>query len=483
MFCSKCGNEIKETEQFCSKCGAPVGGKGKNTKSTKVIIIAIICILAVIAVAFFMTRNNKGGTGQGNEKGFIQTSANVQANGVQKLSFNNMSGDTEGLEQVQKDLINYFDNDYFEYYGKSAQKYPQVFKGAKVVTDGVVVKVLKSTDEDFEVVIAQGSSYSYNNIDLEEIEKTTPEALFILKGKQQNARLTKEDEVTICGRYNDVNTTEIDGKSYTLPTIEMISCNSHIIGQDNYKFSFETIKNVAEYIFGKDIKVNEPVSGQDYTDGFGGFFKVTFDNQSNANFKVFNMNKYYGEIEYNKIHNGLSNNIVKKLFVGADFNHYIVSTYDEDLKHVYIDYFDRDLKKVWSREFDYNSTKAFASPMDYTAEQMAIVVDNDLYLLDLKTGENIIEPVLVGEKIRVNMMDDGIILIGDNNKDTIMKVDYKGKILFKQNAETGMDYIESASTQVINGKLVLKLLGPADSIKYLVINSEGTIEVATDDLF
>ena len=125
--------------------------------------------------------------------------------------------------------------------------------------------------------------------------------------------------------------------------------------------------------------------------------------------------------------------------------------------------------------------------MDYTDKQMAVVVDNDLYLIDLETGEDIIEPVIVGEKVKVNMMDDGIILIGDNTKDTIMKVDYTGKVLFRTNTSY-LTTIESASTQIINGKMVVYLTGtmvdPSDGGAYpdagfVVINSDGTLEVET----
>ena len=35
MFCTKCGNEINETEAFCSYCGAPVDAEGTGSFSTE----------------------------------------------------------------------------------------------------------------------------------------------------------------------------------------------------------------------------------------------------------------------------------------------------------------------------------------------------------------------------------------------------------------------------------------------------------------
>lgn len=99
-------------------------------------------------------------------------------------------------------------------------------------------------------------------------------------------------------------------------------------------------------------------------------------------FKSFVMDADVGLICYDWKNNDLSDNVTKKLFVAADFQHYIVTTYDESLKHVYIEYFDNQYNKLWSREFDYNSTETYSSSIDYTDTQMACVVDNDLYLID-----------------------------------------------------------------------------------------------------
>lgn len=492
-------------QEFNTEKEKLMSNKNINNKRVKVIIAVIIILVLIIGGAFavYYFTNNKSTETSSNESnettsedGFEQTSANLYANGTDNVSFANMNSDDENYNSTQQEILKYFDNNYFVYNSSLAQKYPQIFKEAKVQLDCTVVKVLSSTDDEFSVVVInyfmdQGAAISEN------LDELNENSLLILKGKQLSKRLVKGDWITVYGRYNDVVTNEIDGKSYTIPQVTAIN----VLADGSQRFEFNTIKTVAEYIFGKDIKINEPVYGQDYRDGetingvetyYNGedasFYKGTLDNQSNANFKVFNMYKDNGVITYNRVHNGLSNNIQKNLWVSADFQHYIVSTYDEDLKYVYIDYFDKDLNKVWSREFQYTSTKAFASPMDYTDEQMAVVVDNDLYLIDLETGENIIEPVIVGEKVKVNMIEDGIILIGDNTKDTIMKVDYTGKVLFRTDT-SNLTTIEGASTQIVNGKMVVYLTGtwtdPSDGSSYpdaefLVINSDGTLEVETE---
>lgn len=59
VYCSKCGTELKENDQFCGKCGAPVlkaGGAqksgGADAAKYKIIGIAAIAVV-VLAVGSF----------------------------------------------------------------------------------------------------------------------------------------------------------------------------------------------------------------------------------------------------------------------------------------------------------------------------------------------------------------------------------------------------------------------------------------------
>lgn len=479
-------------EEFKQEKEKLLGGENKKSKKVIIIILTVVLLVCIVGGIYYFISNksvetSSSGNSKKDETGFEQASANMQANGTQNLSFGNMNSDDENYTKIQQEIIDYFDNDYINFSVRYAQRYPNVFKDAKVTTIVTVEKVLKSTDEEYEV-LAKENTITGNDT-MSDINATKDEQLLLISGKQLEKRLAADDYIYVYGRYKGVESREIDGKSYMVSKIQANTIEevkySKVDGILKSRYNYKTIKDVAEYIFGKDIKISETDEFED-----DGYYKVILDNQSNANFKAFIMSESDGGIDYATQENNLTSNITKKLFVSADFEHYIVSTYDENTKHVYIDYFDKDLKKVWNKEFDYNSTKAFVSPMDYTADKMAIVVDNDLYLIDLKTGDFLIEPVLVGEKIKVNMMSDGIILIGDNNKDTIMKVDYTGKILYKINADTKMNQIVDTATQIVNGKMVVKLEGsyPIDynnnmsvPTKYIVINNDGTVETSTED--
>ena len=493
MKCKKCGEEIAEESVFCQKCGAKVKEENVSKKSTgkkvAIVLVIIVIIAAIVAVAVIaINRNENNSEENQKENAVVQDSANMQANGMQSLSFSNMNADDENLTEQQRAVINYFDNDYlYLYYDiENLQKYPQIFENAKVYTIGGVVKVLESTDEEFEVLMFDDcDGYYYGDYPTGEYTLTdSSDRLYILKGEQLNDRLVERDFIQIYGRYVGVETREINGNTYTIPVISAMNVSDY--GED--KFDADTIRNVAKYIFGEDVKVSE----HDEMD-----YLVTLDNQSNANFKAFDMSKSEGIITYDIDYNNLSDNIIKKLFISSDFNHYIVSTYDSSLKYVYIDYFDKNLNKLWSREFEYNSTDSTNySPMDYNETQMSIVIDNDLYLIDLETGENIIEPVLVGNKTKVLMMNDGVILIGKENKDLIMKVDFDGKILYRIDGDTNLTKVEYIATQIVDGKLIVRVSGMDENAiargeenidliqieKYMVINDDGTVEYLTKDL-
>ena len=458
----------------------------------KIIITVIVIILVLIVISAYYIINNVITTKENintENKGFEQASANIYANGTDNISFANMSGDDEKLTDIQKEIVNYFDTNYFNSFDtESFQRYPQIFKNAKVHLYFGVKKVLKSTDNEFEALVySEGdlTDYPYENVEISEIPNNI---LFVIKGPQREERLIENDHAEIYGRYIDIEEYVIDGVTYTLPTVNIIS-----IAQGN-RYNIDTITTVAKSIFGNDIKVTALSVDDEYKEmatylsrGLqSAGYRVTLDNQSNANFKSFVMDAYGSLICYDWKFNDLSDNVTKKLFVAADFQHYIVTTYDKGLKHVYIEYFDNQYNKVWSREFNYNSTKAYLSPIDYTNEQIACVIDNDLYLIDLETGENVIEHVMVGEKIKVNMMEDGIVLIGDDNKDTIMKIGYDGKIIFRINGELKLETITDVYTQIVNGKLVVNLYGATKEEiygeQYLVINNDGALETSTNVL-
>lgn len=483
----------------------------EKKKSNKKIIIGVIVglvIVILIGIIIFLLLMLNSNSNSNNNSISNKKTIKEQKQALTTTSFANLKADNQSFDEIQSQIIDYFDINYFEnFYVGELQQYPQIFNESKLKTNAIIIKVLKSTDEEFEVLAYQGGSMSVDGRtgqvstwtgfygEVPQIEELTEDRLMIINGKQLEKRLLKGDVITLYGIYKNVNNFEIDGKQYILPVMNTTNVIQLGTNEDtNYRFNLKTIKNVAEYIFGKDIKINKPVVGEDYDNDFNytfdPFYKITLENQSNANFSTFNMYRNYGLIKYNEESKG----VVRKIYVSTDFQHYIITNYDLSLKHAYLEYFDKNLKKIWSREFDKESmTDDIFGPFDYNTEQLAMVIDNDLHLIDMKTGEDKIEPMLVGTKVNVNMMEDGIVLIGNDNKDIIMKVSFDGKIIYRTNGNVKFKSVTNAQTQVNNGKMVVCIYGYKEVdmgegayedfqfYKYLVINEDGTLETSTED--
>ena len=200
----------------------------KNSKESKklayCVLIIIIVSIILVAVYFFVLKDKKDDgnkTKNDNKQVFASTSTNAQKNGVKQLSFNNMSADDKNLSDIQREIINYFDNNYFYFDTEAAQRYPQVFTEAKVTDYVRVAKVLKSSNEEFEMVV-----YSTEEMGSEYDEKNLPDIpeniLYVVRGEQQEERFLKDDYITVYGRYIDVESFEIDGKTYSLPVVKYI---------------------------------------------------------------------------------------------------------------------------------------------------------------------------------------------------------------------------------------------------------------------
>lgn len=122
--------------------------------------------------------------------------------------------------------------------------------------------------------------------------------------------------------------------------------------------------------------------------------------------------------------------------------------------------------------------------MDYTSDIIVLVANNDLYEIDCSNGKDIIEPVLVGEKIDVQMEKDGIILIGNDKNDMIMFVDMKGNIVWKVSSKyspVSYDLDYSSSVQIIDNNYAVSWTAVSpENTAYILLDPDGNILLETD---
>lgn len=390
------------------------------------------------------------------------------------ISWANMKVDNPDLNltEDQIEVLKYFDTDYFQVSDyDNLQRYPNVYENAQVVFPCRVVKTIKSDSEAYELLV----SMIVNGM-----TGSDEENLIIITGKQQEPRLIEGDYISVYGRYQGIKQYDVDGKSLTKPIVTVNKTNKFYLATNSEapRYEFDTINTVAKAIFGTDIKLKEEKADVDYTLGAmyspqEQYFLVTPNNQSNANFSSFEMTSVNPVI---RTPNPTAET-VKEFHVSADFEHYIVSTFEQSTKMLYLEYYDREFKKVWGNEYSNVDT----IPYDYTSSEIYLVADNDLHIIDTNTGKEKQDSVMVGEKVKVIMTGDGAILIGKGNKDNVMKVDSTGKTLWKTSVD--IEVTDCPMIQLLNGNIVASLASyETDGIyiisgkrKFVTIDKDGNI--------
>ena len=388
-------------------------------KSVVLIVVGIVIALLLGVIALLLFKMNTAQPNPANSVTATQAPKNDTGITVDNssISFANMKIDNKKLKlsDDQVAVLKYFDNNYFcplfcEYDG--LLKLPDVYKGAQVDMAGYITKILKSTDTEYEAlcIMLAGSE------EVAPVDNT----YFVVKGQQTTKRLAQGDAVSVYGRYESIDTYNVDGTSYTLPTIKAFyTCDCR-----QARFDKDTIYKVAKSIFGNDIKISK-------SEDVWGSYKITLDNQSNENFKSFNMSDQEGSITDSR-----NDEWERSIRITGDLQNYIITAYNYDTEILYLDFYNRELKKVWGREFSDVTT----FPMDYSSDKIEMVVDNDLYIINTQNGEDMIKPTFVGEKMTVLMTENGTLLIGDKKQDMVMMVDNKGKISWTFDTQFDISY-------------------------------------------
>ena len=120
------------------------------------VVISVVVVLIGVAVFLFLKNADTAKTTTN-----VETTKNINETGItvdqSSISFANMKLDNNDLHltDAQKEVLRYFDNDYFQpgfwdYDGLN--KYPDVYKGAQIDVMIYISKIIKSTDTEFEIL-------------------------------------------------------------------------------------------------------------------------------------------------------------------------------------------------------------------------------------------------------------------------------------------------------------------------------------------
>ena len=397
--------------------------KNKKRKIIVPIIVAVIIIALVSIIILLVLKLNNNST-QTDSNAKNQNSENKQE--IQTMSFKSMDATDTSLTDDQRAIALFFDEDYFflETY-EELVRYADMLKNINISSYCQVNTILSSDDETFEAVC----QWAPNNEALwgGEVELTNP---IIIKGKKPEKMVMQGDNIALKGKLLGAETRNINGESKYLPVIEIIE-----MGDDYLWYTDDTIRQISKLVFGDNIKVRRPTEEETFdmvNDYFYNYqdhiWLVELENQSNLNFKVFDIwqSDPRGVITYNALYNqGIEKDYLnKKLYITPDLQKYIVFDMSVADKYVYISVYDRNLNKLWQREI----SNASELTWDATNSNLVFVSDNDFYNINIETGEDIFNPVFVGKKADIRIVDNGYILISHESDDSVMFLDTNGNI-------------------------------------------------------
>lgn len=501
--CPKCGKDLPVEAVFCPYCMEKLNIQ-ENTSSKKnigikklliisvalVIVSAIIVTGIIVAVPALKSENDSGISSvsesvQTQEASSMQDTKNTDTTTAEKktlgvdneIGLRNIKVDSSNdMPEEQKIISQYFDNDYIgitQY--EFLARYPSIFEGIQVCFTGTVQKIIKSNDTEYEVLLWVGKNEaqfyyrnSNNGMMYDEYKENTKDNLIIIKGEQTNTRLIVGDEIVVYGRYDKIATATIDGTSYTIPTVNSYRTffNTGISSPD--KFDSDFIKKVAKTLFGSDIEVRNAKDGEDY-DSSVGMMNCNFEdypfmicepeNQSNSRFTKYRMYIKQGVIEDAKSKSNVyktgtsvdDSEIVRQIEFAPDFEHYLIYTFDTSLNSMSVAYYDSDFQKIWQRDFEETINGVY----DYTEKNFYIVANNDLYIIDMATGEDVTSPSYVGEKSDIRKVSDGLIMFASSKADSVMKVDLEGNIVWKTNIMNDNYTISVNTVQFVDDKIII----------------------------
>lgn len=132
------------------------------------------------------------------------------------------------LTDEQKAVIQYFDSDYFDYNDyEFLRRYPQVFDGTQIaIYGGTVKKTLSQDSTEYSLILQIG------------IETEDTKEYVVINGKTGKTLFIEGDQLYLNGRYQGVETIEVDGVSYTVPVISVF--NAYFVG--DAKFDAANVK-------------------------------------------------------------------------------------------------------------------------------------------------------------------------------------------------------------------------------------------------
>lgn len=384
------------------------------------ILIAIVMLFSVTACSSGSKTpsDSTGDTGTTEEVKTTKPEKNQTAEAV-KTGFNTLNAYDKSLNLTknQSEIVSYFSRNCFEVTAEnSLSRNPKQFRGVNINFLFYVQKILNADDDTFTIV---GQIFdSFDDVDDDVFDNSV-----VICGKQDDYRIIAGDYLSCEGVYDDIKDYEINSASYQLPTVNVYSAAV----LEGVEGDFESaMSKSAKAILGDEIKVRDAVEGVDFDyDEIHdySYFKIA-EFPEEKEFPSFEV--YSSKQKLVKVGSTIAKYVT--LQPSADFENYFLFTENLAASDAKIEYVSSEFKTIWSKDIAETQSLLY----DYNTEILAYIDGSDLHIVDIKTGEEKASPVYVGQRYALGISPDGgIVLVGEGNKDNIIKVSADGNIDFK----------------------------------------------------
>ena len=383
----------------------------------KLFVIGAISLLVLIIiglVAFIIISNNDNSSVGKNKENVVEN---------QQLSEFNISVE----EQYNNILDQYFGMDYIALYDyDNLARYPGAYKETLIEFVGYIEEVIEEKDNSYKILVRMQDWYDY----------WEDEKYFVIEGEYNKARYLKNDFVLIYGVYKGNDTYEINGSNKVLPKVNTVKL---IVGDatgEFMDFNESELREVLDTFFGTTYTLTKP--NYDYRNEvefellrLPFHYIVTLDNNSNARFNKYRVYPSGGRIDV--VTEYENKDLRRFIDKSSDNENFILSTYTESNDYLELQMYDKDFKVIWTRKFENAGDYLY----DINNGRIALSIDNELYIIDEKTGKDIVSPIMLADGNCIKLLATGdIILVTDNAKDFIIYVNPDGTIKWKTSLST-----------------------------------------------
>lgn len=467
FFCPKCRNRLPLESSFCPYCmtkftpevAVPAIKKKKNiTKPLLVVIAAVVCV-ALICCFLFLKPSEEEKSERKTAKQITTvlsendsektTSADKDEDKPHKektiadtsIGFSNMKiSQYENLNKTQKLLLQFYDTDFLSLPYSQLENLSQNYENlqfffwgtVKEISGNSVALVEYEADIGFDGIYTPTGDYVAveTNALFPISEGNTYYFYANLKGNQQYS---------------------FSGRNYSVPAFSLMKCTDFVYYDVEMPvFDESEISSVSNHFLGNNATVSHADNIFDYPEDFSYLAKKGSDEYFlyagyGAYIMDYNTEKY----------------IIPAYNFKDSYSYYL----NESTDTLTFECNDENLQEKWTREFA--DTDTFA--IDYTDKYIYLVAGEYFYVLDTSTGEDVITPKKVGEKISVRKTKDSLIFISET---AIVKTDLNAEEIWKNSLSSD---VENYSIQFADNNCVLQYGDYDGNIYTTVISSDGKV--------